>query len=166
MKFSPCTLLFWNTYSFGLIELSRCSLSVSVARIWKTYSQWYMTFLLSRYRVFQFRDIDILLLWSDSFFSVWTTSVSSLESVYFIKRRGLRSYFETIKPVIYMRSRSLTAGSADRHAYTQNLLEVYAVMCVRACGAYIVMYRWSSMIFNHNRSKGLDFGFAERGKKS
>lgn len=38
---------------------------------------------------------------------------------------------------------------------------------MRACGAYRRVSRTrSSMIFNHNRSsKGLDFGFAEKGKK-
>jgi len=75
----------------------------------------------------RFRDTDILL--RRSAFSSFCFFGSALpiarSGAYFIKRRGLRPYFETIKPGIYMRSRSLTAGSAGRRSY--------APVCVRAC---------------------------------
>lgn len=106
------------------------------------------------------------------------TSASSLENVYFIKCPG--AFGLTSKPLspgIYMRSRSLTAGSAGRHAYTQNLLQVCVVTCVSPCVrkcvsacvrriSLCIARTRSSMIFCHNRSsKGLDFGFAEKRKK-
>jgi len=73
------------------------------------------------------------------------------------------SYFETIKPFIYMRSRSLTAGSADQHAYTQNLLEVCAVMCVRHISSCIVDRRWYSIIIARRRDSAS--ASREKGKK-
>lgn len=126
-----------------------------------------MTFLLPRYRLLQFRDIDILLLRSESFFfSLGSESRRSrrLRVCTLSNAGGLRSYFETIKPGIYMRSRSLTAGSAGQHAYTQRISwKCMSYVYVRACMRRI-SYLASSMIFNHNRSsKGLDF--AEKGKK-
>lgn len=80
----------------------------------KIHSQWYMTFLLPRYRLLQFRDIDILLLRSDPFFFRGEGGLNLVGLVAWecVLYQTLGSYFETIKPGIYMRSRSLTAGSA------------------------------------------------------
>lgn len=144
----------------------------------------------------QFCDIDILLL--RSAFSLGTAgrkredpkkrarrAPSFARRACALSNGGLRSYFETIKPGIYMRSRSLTAGSAGAYTWSRECVchdvtharpptaRASVRACVRACDAYHVgswsyptHRRWYPIVIHIEGTLVLRVDLAEKGKES